>query len=252
MNDIELDEMLNQWAVPSAGAELRERVQAGFFSRPKRRWFPPVGWKGLFAGVATAAVLFLVVTAAAFPSVLSSPSPALRPPYVAMSNVTEYAKDGSSRLESTVYSYSYKGNEIVRMEMDPDDRIHQAIINIHASMHLLLLRFVPNVVMPESSARDAWFSAYVKSGCVDKGDVVIGHEKVLTHETTVIQNTGMPRARLGDGYDGWRWTGWLAPDLGCFPLRTRNEELVSGVYRLTKERDTVGVMARGSDTSIYP
>jgi len=44
----------------------------------------------------------------------------------------------------------------------------------------------------------------------------------------------------------------LAPDLGCFPLRTRNEELVSGVYRLTKERDTVGVMARGSDTSIYP
>ena len=222
MNDIELDEMLNQWGVPPVGAELRERVRAGFVAAPKRRYFPSVGWKGLFAGFATAAIVFMVITAEAFPDVLSSPSPALRRTYLAMSNVTAYAKDGSSRLESMIYSYSYKGTEIVVMEEEPDDPIHQAIINIHASMHLLLLRFAPNVVMPESSARDAWFSSYVKSGCVDKGDVVIGHEKVLGYETTVIQNS-------------WR----------------RLESPVSGGgYRVTKQRDTVRVLGRRADGSV--
>jgi hypothetical protein len=240
MNDIELDEMLNRWDAPPVGAELRERVRAGFAGAPKRRYFSSVGWKGLFAGVAAAAVLFLVVCTQAFPDVLGSPSPALRPPYVAMSRVTAYAKDGSSRLESTFYSYSYRGAEIVQMVEEPGDPIHQAIQNFHLSMHRLMLQFVPNLVLPESAAKDAWFSAYVKSGCVDKGDEVIGHEKLLAHEATVIQNTG----------GGWRWTGWLAPDLGCFALRTKYEEAVAGGgYRLTKERDTVTVMTRRSDGS---
>jgi hypothetical protein len=238
MNDSELDEMLNQWGVPPVRAGLRERVQAGIVMAPRRRYFPWVGWKGLFAGIATAAVLFLVICTEAFPDVLGSPSPALRPPYVAISNVTAYAQDGSSRLESTVYSYSYKGTEMVQFEEDPGDPIHQAIMSFHLGVHRYLLRFVPNLVMPESSARDVWFSSYVKSGCVDKGDVVIGHEQLLAHQTTVVQGVG----------DGWRWTGWLAPDLGCFALRTRNEEpLARGGYRLTKQRDTVVVTVRRSD-----
>ncbi len=103
MNDIELDEMLNQWGVPPVRAELRERVRAGFVAAPKRRYFPSIGWKGLFAGFAAAAVLFLVVTAQAFPDFLGTQSPALRRTYVAMSNVTAYAQDGSSRLESMIY-----------------------------------------------------------------------------------------------------------------------------------------------------
>jgi hypothetical protein len=224
---------------------MRERVKAGIVATPKRekrRFFAPVGWKGLFAGVAAAAVLLLVVGAQAFPEAVrfGSPSPALRTPYIARSEVTAYAKDGSSRLESTIYSHSYKGNEIVLMEEDPGDPLHQAIIGFHASIHKLLLQFVPNVVMPESSSRDAWFSGYVKAGCVDKSDVVIGHETVLTHETTVIQSVG----------NGWRWTGWLAPDLGCFALRTRNEEPVAGGgYRVTKQRDTVQVITRRADGS---
>jgi hypothetical protein len=245
MNDIELDEMLNQWGVPPVGAELRERVQAGFVAAPRRRrYFPAIGWKGLFAGFATAAILFLVVTAEAFPDVLGmgSPSPALRRTYVAMSNVTAYAKDGSSRPASMIYSYGYKGTEIVLMEEDQGDPIHQAIIGFHIGVHNLLLRYAPNLVMPESSAKDAWFSSYVKSGCVDKGDVVIGQETLLAHQTTVIQNVG----------DGWRWTAWRAPDLGCFALRTRNEEpLAGGGYRLTKQRDTVRVLGRRSDGSAW-
>jgi len=243
MNDIELDEMLNQWGVPPVGAELRERVQAGFVAKPKRRerrYFPSIGWKGLFAGTAAAAVLFLVVCAQAFPDVLGSPSPALRPPYVAMSKLTAYAKDGSSRLASTVYSYSYKGMEMVLMEDSPDDRIHQAIMNFHLSIHRIMLQFVPNLVMPESSAWDASFNSYVKAGCVNDGDAVIGHETLLSHQTTVIQHVR----------GGWRWTEWRAPDLGCFALRRRNEDsLVGGGYQLTDQRDTVSVMNRRSDGS---
>ena len=238
MNDIELDEMLNQWGVPPVRGGLRERVAAGFVAAPKRRYFASIGWKGLFAGFATAVILFLVICTEAFPDVLGSPSPALRPPYMAISNVTAYAKDGSSRLESTVYSSSYKGTEIVQTEKDPGDPIHEAIIDFHLGIHTLLLRYLPAIAMPESSARDAWFSSYVKADCVDKGDVVIDHETVLAHQTTVIQNVG----------DGWRWTAWRAPDLGCFALRTKNEEpLAGGGYRLTKQRDTVTVMTRRSD-----
>ena len=204
----------------------------GMWRRRKRRYFPSVGWKGLFAGFAAAAVLFLVVTAEAFPDVLGTPSPALRSSYEAESKVTAYAKDGSSRLEATIFSHSYKGTEIVQAEFDEGISLTGAIKAFHLGIHQLLLRYVPDLVIPESSARDAWFSSYVKSGCVDKGDVVVGHETILAHETTVVQNVG----------DGWRWTAWRAPDLGCFALRTRNEEpLAGGGYLLTKQRDTVAV-----------
>jgi hypothetical protein len=192
----------------------------------------------LFAGVAAAAVLFLVVCTQAFPGVLGTPSPALRPSYVAISNVVTYAKDGSSRLESTEYSYSYKGTEIVLMQDSPDDRIHQAIMNFHLSIHRIMLQFMPNLVMPESSARDAAFTSYVKAGCVENGDAVIGHDTLLAHQTTVIQHVR----------GGRRWTEWRAADLGCFALRRRNEDsLAGGGYRLTDQRDTVSVMNRRSD-----
>ena len=239
MNDHELDEMLNQWGAPPVGAKLRERVRSGFVAAPKRRYFPSVGWKGLFAGVAAAAIVFMVVTAEAFPDVLGSPSPALRAPWVAESNVTTYAKDGSSRLESTIMSYSYKGTDIVLVESDQGDPIHTAIMGFHIGMHQLLLRYIPNAVMPESAAKDAWFSAYVNSGCVDKGDVVAGHETLLAYQTTAIQRTGS---------DGLRITQWRSPELGCFALKIKGEEpLPGGAFRVAKERDTVRVITRRSD-----
>ena len=51
MNDTELDDMLNKWEAPTPRAEMRERVKAGIVATPKRekrRFFAPVGWKGLF------------------------------------------------------------------------------------------------------------------------------------------------------------------------------------------------------------
>ncbi len=237
MNDHELDEMLNQWGVPPVPSSLRGRVRAGFVDAPKQRYFSSIGWKGLFAGFATAAIVFVVVTAEAFPDVLGTASPVTRPPFVAMS-VVKY--DGSSLPRESLMSYSYKGTEIVIQEDQPGNPFMGAVYAFHIGVHQLFLRFAPNLVMPESSARDAAFSSYLKAGCVENGDEVIGHETLLAYQTTVIQHVR----------GGWRWTEWRAPDLGCFALRRRNEDsLAGGGYRLTNQRDTVRVLTRRGDGS---
>lgn len=243
MNDTELDEMLNQWDAPTVNKSLREKVRAGFGAlreRPRKRWFAWPSWhigKGLLAGMAAAGVFFLVVIAQAFPQSFGfgGASPALGFPYFVQSQVTVYAEDGSSRIDAIVRSYSYKGMEIVLDEKHPDNPIQEFIKNFHNGVHYTLLRYVPGLVLPESSAKDAWFGAYVKSGCVDKGDVAVGHETILGHATTLIQQT----------YPDGRWTAWRAPDLGCFTLRTRMEEpLPVGGYRVTRQRDALGVFDR--------
>ena len=183
-------------------------MRAGFAANkttPRRRFTWP-SWhvgKGLFAGLATGAAVFLVVISQAFPQVLSPSlsSPMEGFPYFVMSKVVAYADDGSSRTEATLVSYSYKGAEIVLMETHPGNPVQEFFKSFHLGIHNLLLRYVPGLVMPESSAKDAWFSAYVQSGCVDKGDIVVGHETILTHATTEVQQNDP---------DGSRWTAWRA------------------------------------------
>jgi hypothetical protein len=242
MNNTELDEMLNQWDTPPVPPALRDRVRAGFESwrnQPRRRRFAWPSWhvgKGLFAGIAAAAVLFVVVMAQAFPQSfgLGPPSPALQPPYVVVSNVFAYESDGSSRIDAQIRSTSYKGMEIVLDEKHPDNPIEEFLKNFHNGMHLTLLRYVPGVVLPESSARDARFSSYVQSGCVEQGEVLIGHDTILGHATNVLQRT-YP--------NGGRWTVWKAPDMGCFGLRSKSEEpAAGGTLRLARERDAVQVL----------
>jgi len=243
MNDNELDEMLNQWGTPPVRTEFRKNVRTGFaaMKTPPRRWFSWPSWeggKGLFAGLAAGAVVFLVVISQAFPQALnlSSSSPMERFPYFVNSNVVAYANDGSSRLDATLVSYSYKGSEIVLMETHPGNPAQEFFKSVHIGIHNVLLRYVPGLVMPESAAKDAWFNSYVQSGCVDKGDIVVGHETILKHATTAVQQNDP---------DGSRWTAWRAPDLGCFAMRTRSEvPLTGGGYRVTRQRDATLVAYR--------
>lgn len=243
MNDNELDEMLNKWDAPPVRAELRKNVQAGFTATKSspRRWFSWPSWeggKGIFAGLAAGAAVSLVVISQAFPQALnlSSSSPMIGFPYFVKSNVVAYANDGSSRLDATLLSYSYKGSEIVLTETHPGNPVQEFFMNFHIGIHNVLLRYVPGLVMPESAAKDAWFNAYVQSGCVDKGDVVVGHETILKHATTAVEQNDP---------DGSRWTAWRAPDLGCFAMRTRTEErLPGGAYRVRTQRDATQVAYR--------
>ncbi len=243
MNDTELDEMLNQWDAPPAPATLREKVRAGLAVGLKssgRRWFTLPSWhigKGLFAGMAAGAALFLVVMAQAFPQALGPSSPALKFPYIVRSDVIVFAADGSSRLDSSIWSYSYKGTEIFTGETYYGNPFQDFLIGTHRAVHYLLLRYVPGLVMPESAAKDAWFSAYVQAGCADKGDNIVGHDTILRHATTAVQRIDP---------DGWRGTVWRAPDLGCFAMRTKSEEpMPGGGYRVTRQRDAVRVFLRG-------
>jgi hypothetical protein len=242
MNDTELDDMLNQWDAPPVPASFRDKVRAGLaagLGRPVRRRFTWHSWhvgRGLFAGMAAGAALFLFVMAQAFPQSLVSSSPVLGYPYLVRSNVISYSPDGSWRVESTRMSYSYKGSEIVMTESHPGNPLEDWLMGFHNGFHYVLLRYVPGLVMPESAARDAWFSAYVQAGCVDKGENVVGHETILKHETTAVQHIDP---------DGWRGTVWRAPDLGCFALETKSEEPVPGGYRVTRQRGAVMVFIRG-------
>lgn len=205
MNDTELDDMLNQWDAPPVPASLRDKVLAGLAGREqtRRRWFAWPSWhvgKGLFAGMAAGAVVFLFVIAQAFPQMLVPSSPVLRYPYVVESNVTRYANDGSSRIDANLYSSSYKGTEIVVTESHPGMPLLNWITGFHNGLHYVALRLVPGLVMPESAAKDAWFSTYVQAGCVDKGETVIGQETILKHPTTVVQQMD----------NDWRETVWRA------------------------------------------
>jgi hypothetical protein len=180
--------------------------------------------------------LFLVVIAQAFPQALGSSSPVLRFPYVVESNIVAYADDGSSRIDATLMSYSYKGAEIVIVESYPGNPLETWIIGFHNGIHYALLRYVPGLVMPESASKDAWFRAYVQAGCSDKGDNVIGQETILKHATTAVQHTDP---------DGWRGTVWRAPDLGCFALRRKTEAPArGGGFRVVSERNATRVLQR--------
>jgi hypothetical protein len=241
MNDTELDEMLNQWDAPAAPASLREKVRASGPERSVKRRFAWPSWhvgKGLFAGMAAGAVLFMVVMAQAFPQSfgMGGPSPVIGYPYFVESNVTVCPDNGSSHIDAVVRSFSYKGTEIVLNEEYPALSLQEILMGFHIGIHQVLLRYVPGLVMPESAAKDAWFKAYVEAGCVDKGENPIGHETILRHATTAVQHIDP---------DGWRGTVWRAPDLGCFAMRYRNEMPVAGGgYRVTKERDAVRVAQR--------
>jgi hypothetical protein len=245
MNDTELDDMLNQWDAPPAPPSLREKVRAGLaLGRGRKRIGERFAWptwhvgKGLFAGMAAGAVVFLFVIAQAFPQAMgmSVPSPVLGYPYLVRSNVIAYAPDGSWRVEATLFSYSYKGSEIVVTETHPGNPLEDWLMGFHNGIHYALLRYMPGLVVPESAAKDAWFSAYVQAGCVDKGENAVGHETIRKHETTVVQHIDP---------DGWRGTVWRAPDLGCFALETKSEEPVAGGYRLVRQRGAVMVFVRG-------
>ena len=247
MNDTELDEMLDRWDAPPVSAALRQKVRGEFLARHQaksparwRAWLAPSAAKGVFAGAIAGAVMLLLVISQAYPQSLDfgSSSPALHAGYAVISNVVDYADDGSSRIVSHVISYNYKGSEILVVQTYPDDLVRSFFMGIHVAAHRILLRYTPGLVMPESAARDAWFRGYVQSGCVDKGETAAGREAILNYATTVVQKV-YP--------DGWKRTEWRAPDLGCFMLKSTGESpRPGGGYRVVTERLAAQVLGKPS------
>jgi hypothetical protein len=242
MNDNELDDMLNQWETPPVSPSLRNRMHAAFKKqRESRRWFSwfmPAAGRGMFAGVAVGVVVCLLLIAQAFPQVLGPPSPALRVPYLVSYELVSYAEDGSSTV-SQVFSYDYKGHEIVLNRIEPGlSGLHWQFV---LSLHNFLRRVAPSLVLPaESSERDAAFSERLRSGCgiSESGSAVIGREDVLGYKTTVTRT-------IYSDHGNSRFTEWDAPDLGCFTLKSTYErQRADGSFRLANERRPVTVAMR--------
>ncbi len=236
MNDSELDDMLNKWEAPEPGPALRSSVKNAFVEAgPSRRRLRWPSWhigKGLF-GMAAGAAAFLLVVGVAFPSSVGiTPSPALHAPYLVTSKQVTFNSDGSRGDETTRRGYNYKGAEIVIDEQNPNQPIHEFFMNFHIGMRMLFMRVLPGVAIHESPENDRKFAQYVRAGCVDSGDEVLGHDTILGHPVVMVR---------GSGKD-WRFTGWRAPDLGCFTLKARGEDpLPDGNFRLSWEREAVNV-----------
>jgi hypothetical protein len=212
MNDTELDEMLNQWGVPPVRAELRERVRSGYATKPnrdRRRFFAPVGWKGLFAGFATAAILFMFVITAAFPQSLGLFSGGFRIPYLVESEQIRYRADGSENVFH-VTSFMHGADQFVLKVTNPGNPFMSMVQEIASPVHSFLLQVAPSTILRKQSSDDiARHRALVNNGCVRPGGSAIGQEKILGHVTTVVSGGGTQE----------RVTQWMAPDLGCFTLR---------------------------------
>ena len=232
MNDNELDEMLNRWDVPPASPSLRRRVQAGLYK--PRPWYSAlggVGWKGMFAGLAAGAAMFLVVVGVASPQSIGRLSAPI--PYTVDLEYISHNEDGSSVVTEHATTFLRDGHEWILTASFPNSALQTAHLQFASSLHLMLYSLARTFM--DTGAVQAIENANaqrIQRGCMwwgDKAshDKLIGHEAILNHETSIIQSTE------GD----WRDTKWLAPDLGCMTLKTADEQLGSdGRYRLKFER----------------
>lgn len=207
MNDIELNEMLNQWKAPEPSAELRERVHA---MQPRRRRFTLPSWhlgKGLFAGVAAGAVMCLFGISVAFPQAFS-------PSSVRFNLISEYRvynDDGSVTVREQRASTAVHGREIILERHVPDDAFMTAHMQFFDMIHRL---FGIGAEAPASMSGD----------CSVPDASVAGHESLLGYRTTVLQ--------YPDRYREWR-----SPDLDCIVMKWVIEKPgAHGELRITSER----------------
>jgi hypothetical protein len=229
MKDTELDEILNQWDAPAPRAELRGRVRSGFRAKTTapRRWFRLPTWdggKGLFAGLAAGAAMFLLAIGVAFPQSLQrfAAGPI---PFLVYSEYIGYNDDGSSVITKYARTFERDGHEWILDASFPGSAWQTAHIKLISSLHLMfyeLLRPFQDV-QPAGKGCEGW-TAY-------------GHETLLGYQTTIIRTT------FTEGRENYRFTKWVAPALSCATLKTTYEQLrADGTARLVDERRALNVI----------
>ena len=243
MNDKELDEMLNQWDAPPVRSELRENVAAGFVARKTapRRWFTWPSWhvgKGLFAGLAAGAAVFLVVIGQAFPQSLGRI--AVGPiPFTVESEYIDYNPDGSQKVTEYATTFLRDGHEWILEASYPGSALMTLHTQLISTIHLMFF----SMLRPFEDVGDlAKVNAeYIQRGCVWWGakgaeSRPVNHETVLGYRTTVTETLAE------DGQQKSLYTQWRAPDLGCIQLKTTYAVLAAnGTYQLKDEKRALKV-----------
>jgi hypothetical protein len=241
MNDIELDEMLNQWVVAEAPASLRGRVKAGMGAAPDTGRRRP-SWRGGLVGAAIAGVAALLVTAVrAVPQTM----PEVHPPYTVESEFVRYAEDGTTEVSMEATSYSEAGKETILSRSMPGSPVRtEAARALEALTRLaspLLLKMAGTsegqLAKMRAAAKDR---SSVVTECGDRYCLTVAHYvfqradaakgcvegEVVGRETILGYPTAAQRIVLGDGR---RITVWMAPELGCFALKVTTEDRESRV-----------------------
>jgi hypothetical protein len=233
MNDTELDEVLNQWGVQDANPSMRERARVRFRAeraqRTNRRGLRRIAiflqgsGKGLAAGLVAAGV-FLMIVIQVSPKMLASSQHPLRIPWLVQYETLRYGNDGLPNSKVEILSFSRDGKEVILSESD------SSIMN---AVRVGLLRVAPALLIPSESSEDvSHLNVLIRNGCAT--GQVIGHESILNHQTTVVQNASP---------DHTRTTQWLAPDLECFALRLTSEERKSdGPFRLVLRKQATKII----------
>ena len=242
MNDIELDEMLDQWKAPSVEMRLR---------RPKRglpRWIP--------LSLAAAAVLFIVVRA--FPQTAPGSIP-----YIVESEYFRYGDEGGGppSLSMRTYSYNMQGGEQLISRWVPGDspiqKVGRQILDV--PMDIFRAAIIPRLAGPGGQpavmirpmgssgviancseigclSPQTWGigrgAALIANGCVWAGSTVLGTETILGHATVASSFTPQPYRSF---------TTWMAPDLGCFALKVREEWRNHDEFRLFGTKQAIRI-----------
>jgi hypothetical protein len=221
MNDKELDEILDTWSAPEPPASLRGRVRARYAAAVER----PRGHRRLAVwATAFGALAFLVVLTQAFPQTAKL-RPAGSIPFTVDSEVVYNSVDG--RLRDRVVdqtSYAKGGQEIVLSQTIRDHPLESFFMNFHQSMYAV---FQDLHALFGGHSED---HPNLGPGCAASPSTP--HETILSYDTVKLQVEG----------NGRRAQTWLAPALGCFPMRQILErQRVDGTYRAVMERHAVKV-----------
>ncbi|HEY1337092.1 MAG TPA: hypothetical protein VGF59_06250 [Bryobacteraceae bacterium] len=243
INDHELDQMLDQWESPPMRESLRDDLRSGFAASLRRARrvsllrrtiaaMPKIRpGRVAVATMAAAALVFGVIQVA--PQTVRMASSGFRIPYYVEFEIERFADDGSAPHQIRITSFPYGGHEIVMSVTESSGTLLNAFQGIANTIRTQFILAMPSLVLPNEPpmTEPAWFAGFVSSGCSD-GKIVVGHEVLAGHDTTVIQS----------GPAGYRTRIWLAPDLKCFALKLTDEiQAPDGRYRLRLRKEAVKV-----------
>lgn len=89
--------------------------------------------------------------------------------------------------------------------------------NLLDAIEFMTLRFAPSFILRPETQREATDrQSFIKAGCIESHDVVLGYENVAGFRTVKV---------LADVTGSGRRTNWYAPDLGCFPMQRTVEKV---------------------------
>ena len=203
MNDQELDQVLETWTLAPPSPSLRDRVRSQYrYTSPRR--FP-------LRGILIAAAVFLIGILA-FSQTTKIRSGFAGVAFTADMERTLYRDGTVTRTLETCYDFRGMRTRLSRMPCFESSR------NLIDAIEFITLEVAPSLILrPETERETQDRQSFIRAGCIQSRDAVLGYEDVAGYPTVKILSEGFtPRLR--------RETGWYAPDLGCFPLRMTIEE----------------------------